>query len=72
MDYFHFLVPNKCIFQVWDTSGAEHYASIVHTFLKEASFYLFCFDLNKETTAESIDAYIKIIKERILMEVIKS
>jgi small GTP-binding protein len=49
--------------QIWDTCGSERFKSLTASFLKTCSAFILVFDLTRLSTFQSIDNWIKTIKE---------
>ena len=60
----HFQVNDlKIKFQIWDTCGQEMYRSLVQGFYHNTSLALLVYDINKKPTFESLDIWLKDLKQ---------
>ena len=60
----HFKVNDlKFKFQIWDTCGQEMYRSLVQGFYHNTSLALLVYDINKKPTFESLDIWLKDLKQ---------
>jgi len=60
----HFQVNDlKIKFQIWDTCGQEMYRSLVQGFYHNTSLALLVYDINKKTTFENLDNWLKDLKQ---------
>ena len=60
----HFQVNDlKIKFQIWDTCGQEMYRSLVQGFYHNTSLALLVYDINKKPTFESLDIWLKYLKQ---------
>ena len=60
----HFQVNDlKIKFQIWDTCGQEMYRSLVQGFYHNTSLALLVYDINKITTFENLDNWLKDLKQ---------
>ena len=60
----HFQVNDlKIKFQIWDTCGQETYRSLVQGFYHNTSLALLVYDINKKPTFESLDIWLKDLKQ---------
>lgn len=48
---------------MWDTAGQERYRSLIPTYLKNAQFAVFVYDVTKESSLENIGMWYKLFKE---------
>lgn len=47
--------------KMWDCSGDKRFGSIIPRFLRDSKFVLFCFDLSRPETFESVKEYVKLV-----------
>lgn len=48
---------------MWDLSGDRRFDYVAHTFLKEAAVVMFCFDLNRSSTFDTVRDYVKFVNK---------
>ena len=51
--------------QIWDTCGSERFKSLTSSFIKTCSAFILVFDLTRPSTFQSIENWIKTIRENI-------
>jgi len=51
--------------QIWDTCGSERFKSLTSSFIKTCSAFILVFDLTRPSSFQSIENWIKIIRENI-------
>ena len=60
----HFQVNDlKLKLQIWDTCGQEMYRSLIQSFYRNTSLALVVYDINKKTSYEGLDIWIKDIRD---------
>lgn len=47
--------------KMWDCSGDKRFGAIIPRFLRDSKFVLFCFDLSRPETFESVKEYVKLV-----------
>lgn len=55
--------PGAVGLDLWDTAGQEKYRSLVPHYLKNARAALLCFDTTSRDSFESLDSWLKILRE---------
>lgn len=48
---------------MWDTAGQERYRSLIPTYLKNAQFSVFVYDVTRQTSLENVRMWHKMFKE---------
>ena len=47
--------------KMWDCSGDKRFGAIIPRFLRDSKFVLFCFDLSRPETFESVKEYVQLV-----------
>lgn len=47
--------------KMWDCSGDERFGAIIPRFLRDSKFVLFCFDLSRPETFQSVKKYVELV-----------
>lgn len=47
--------------KMWDCSGDKRFGAVIPRFLMDSKFVLFCFDLSRPETFESVKEYVKLV-----------